>query len=67
MSEQTIRDSRGMILGTIKTEANGDQTARALGGKILGYYRASRDVTTDVGGRIIARGNCVSALIYNNR
>lgn len=63
-----IKEYNGNILGIIRTESNGDQTAidyRTQ--KIVGYYRALFDTTTDPSGRVIARGNCVTALIYGNR
>ena len=68
MNEEYIRDyNTKQILGIIRTENNGDQTAIDFATrKILGFYRASRDVTTDFIGRILTKGNTVVALIYKN-
>ena len=68
VQEMYIKEFNGNILGIIRTESNGDQTAidyRTQ--KIVGYYRATFDTTTDPSRRVIARGNCVTALIYGNR
>lgn len=67
MATEYIREFSGKILGTIETQPNGDQIARGFPSqKILGYYRKAYDHTTDFFGRIIAKGNAVSSLIYNN-
>jgi hypothetical protein len=68
-NEEYIRDfTSKKILGIIKTEPNGDQIAIDFPSrKILGFYRASRDVTTDFIGRMLTKGNTVVSLIYNNK
>ena len=68
MNEEYIRDyNTKQILGIIRTENNGDQAAIDFATrKILGFYRASRDVTTDFIGRVLTKGNTVVALIYKN-
>lgn len=67
--EEYIRDFQSKkILGIVRTEANGDQTAIDFSSrKILGYYRAKQDYTTDFYGRITAQGNSVVSFIYNNK
>ena len=67
MALEYIRNFSGQILGTIETKPNGDQVARAFPSqKILGFYRKQYDHTTDFSYRILARGNVLSGLIYNN-
>jgi hypothetical protein len=45
-------------------EDNGDIKVQDWQSRMtVGYYRKSRDVTTDFHGRIIARGNAVGMLI----
>lgn len=61
--EETIRDYAGMIVGRIKTLPNGDKEVRNYSYKLLGYYRKSRDVTTDITGRILFRGDMAAALL----
>lgn len=62
---ETIRDWTGCILGYVDTESNGDKTVRAFSGVILGYYRKSRDVTTDFYGRVLTKGDTAVSLIYS--
>lgn len=59
----------GKKLGIIETDSGtGDQVARDFTTrKILGYYKASLNQTTDDLHRTIAKGNCVVSLIYNQK
>ena len=59
----------GKKLGIIETDTStGDQVARDFTTrKILGYYKAGLNHTTDELHRIIAKGNCVVSLIYKNK
>ena len=66
--EEYIKNFTGQILGIIKTATNGDQIAYSFPSrKILGYYRAEQNVTTDFVGRILSKNNTVVSLIYNNK
>lgn len=69
MVEQYIKDyTTRRIIGILRTDANGDQTAIDFKTrKILGYYRRSFDHTTDFLGRILTKGNTVVSLIYQNK
>lgn len=58
-----IRDFYGRILGSIETDEKGNKTARDFPGRIVGFYYASRNVTTDFYGRVVAQGDMVSSLI----
>ena len=61
---ETIKDFAGRFIAIYEYHDNGDITVRDWQSRmILGYYRKSRDVTTDFYGRIIARGNAVGMLI----
>lgn len=67
MSEQKFTTIEGHIIGYVQTLDNGDQVALSHPyRKILGYYRKSMDATTTLEGRIINRGNTVSALVYED-
>lgn len=59
----------GKKLGIIETDSTtGDQIAKDFTTrKILGYYKASLNITTDDLHRTIAKGNCLSSLIYKQR
>jgi hypothetical protein len=66
--EEIIRDFPSLkILGYVRTQANGDKIAFNFQKRILGYYRAKYDHTTDWTGRIIAKGDTVVSLIYQNK
>lgn len=61
---ETIRDAAYRNISIITYEDNGDIKVQDWSSRrIVGYYRKSRDVTTDFYGRIIARGNAVGMLI----
>ena len=59
-----IREFGGCIIGYIYVDGNGKKTVKDYYGKILGYYYPDRDVTTDYLGKIIARGDVASALLF---
>lgn len=57
MEKMYIKKFSGYIVGIIEIDSNGDKTVKEFSGKILGYYRKNRDVTTDFYGKIIAFGD----------
>lgn len=67
VKEEFIREFPSQkVIGILRTLPNGDQEAREFSSRrILGFYRAAKDMTTDFYGRVIARGNCVTGLIYD--
>ncbi len=65
MSRTAIKDRNFRILGYIETMPDGRQKALYANFRTLGYYDPRRDVTTDANFRTIARGNVLSALIYD--
>lgn len=64
MATSTIRDFYNRIIGYIDEDSNGNKTARDFYRVILGRYDKNANVTKDFGGRIIARGDMTSGLIY---
>jgi hypothetical protein len=61
---ETIKDSAFRPIAILTYEDNGDIKVQDWSSRmIVGYYRKSRDITTDFYGRIIARGNAVGMLI----
>ena len=61
---ETIKDFAGRFIAIYEYHDNGDITVRDWQSRmILGYYRKSRDVTTDFSGRVLYRGNAVGMLI----
>jgi hypothetical protein len=61
---ETIKDSAFRSIAILTYEDNGDIKVQDWSSRmIVGYYRKSRDITTDFYGRIIARGNAVGMLI----
>ena len=68
MTQEYISDFMGKKLGIIETDSNGDQRALDFNTRrVLGYYKAGPNHTTDVMHHIIGKGNCLAALIYNNK
>ena len=69
MTQEYIREyPSGKILGIIETYENGDQTARDFTTRrILGYYKAALNITTDDLHRTLSKGNTVVSLIYRNK
>lgn len=64
MAKEKITDFYGKILGYVETKPNGDKTVTNFYGKILGYYRKNTNVTTDFYGRVFAKGDAATSLIY---
>ena len=59
-----VKNYAGLILAIYEFADNGDITVRDFSSRmILGYYRKSRDVTTDFAGRVLYRGNMVGMLV----
>ena len=58
-----IRDFSGKVIARVDEKPNGDKVIRDFYNRILGYYVASRDVTTDFHNRVIGRGDCTGMLI----
>ena len=64
MRTEYVKDFAGRSLAIYEIADNGDITVRDFSSRlILGYYRASRNVTTDFSGRILYHGNMVGALV----
>ena len=65
--EEYIRDFQSRrIIGILRTLKNGDIEAREFDSRrILGFYRKNLDMTTDFYGKMITKGNCVVAFIYD--
>ena len=60
---EIIRDAAFRNIAILTYEDNGDIKVQDWQSRmVLGYYRKSRDVTTDFYGRILYRGNAVSML-----
>ncbi|MCS6989483.1 MAG: hypothetical protein NZM06_08205 [Chloroherpetonaceae bacterium] len=62
---QTIKSPSGKTIGTIRQES-GRLVARDTTGKMLGYYVEKENATRDPHGRLLAKGNILSALILQN-
>lgn len=60
-----IREFSGKIIGYIYVDETGKKTVKEFSGKIVGYYYPDRDVTTDFSGKIVARGDASSALLFD--
>ena len=65
MQEKTIKKFGGKIIGYISTDAEGNKTVMDYNRRILGYYDARRDETTDFYRRVIAYGD-ISGVLFKN-
>lgn len=65
MNKEVIRDEKYRILGWIVTEDDGRQKAFDFVGRLLGTYYPDRDTTNDFTGRVVYRGNKITAMIPN--
>lgn len=65
--EDYIRDfNTRQIIGILRYRPNGDIEAVEFSTRrILGFYRAAHDHTTDFYGRVKTKGNAVAAFIYD--
>ena len=57
MQEETIKDQQGKILGYIATDSHWNKTVKNSHGKVICYYFAELNVTTNHRQQIIAEGD----------
>ena len=60
-----IKDFHGRIIGYIDEKGNGDKWVYSWGGRLLGKYLKSENVTRDWYGHNIAKGDVASSLLYS--
>jgi len=60
---EPIRDHAGNVLGSIETQANGDQVLRNAQEEVRGYYESEGDFTRDADKNIVAKGNKLRSMI----
>jgi hypothetical protein len=60
---QQLRDSNGRTIGTITTTSNGRFEGRDANGRLKGTYDPKWDQTRDSNGRVVGKGNKLTALI----
>ena len=60
---EPIRDRAGNVVGSIETQANGDQILRDSHNAVRGYYDAKGDFTRDADKSIVAKGNKLRSMI----
>ena len=60
---EAIQDRAGNQVGSIETQANGDQILRNAQNEVRGYYDAEGDVTRDSEKNIVAKGNKLRSMI----
>jgi hypothetical protein len=60
---EPIRDRAGLVVGSIETDASGDQVLRNAQNEVRGYYDAKADVTRDAHKSIVAKGNKLRSMI----
>jgi hypothetical protein len=61
--QETLRDRNGKIIGTIR-ESGGTMKLYSVGGRMLGSYNKSSNITKNAGGTVIATaGNLLVSLL----
>ena len=60
---EQIKDRTGNVVGSVETQANGDQVLKNEQNEIRGYYEAEGDVTRDAEKNIVAKGNKLRSMI----
>ena len=60
---EPIRDRAGNVVGSIETQANGDQVLRDTQNEVRGYYEVEGDHTRDAQKNIVAKGNKLRSMI----
>ena len=63
----TIRDSRGVIIGRIRTDDNGNKAVFDARDYMIGRYNKASDITLDMTGNIVARGDNCGLLLSLNK
>ena len=63
---EAIKLFSGQIVGYIDDQGS-RMVATTFSGRILGYYNKNNNTTTNFSGQILAYGNILSALIWNER
>ena len=64
MVKTEIRDFNNYIIAYVELdERTGDKTLRDFYNKILGYYRKSRNVSTNFAGKVLGYGDFTVAMI----
>jgi hypothetical protein len=67
MSEEIIRDSAGRTIGFIQKMSGGRRQAYDVSRQLLGCYNETDCVTKHVNGRMVAKGDVLSGLIFGRR
>ena len=63
MTTQTIRDNKGVLLGTIKLLSDGKHELRNNSGILKGTYNPKTSETRDSSGRLVSKGNMLAGLL----
>ena len=61
---KTYYDARGVVIGYVKNEANGDKFAYNRQKRLLGYYRKSMNYTYTWNNVTFAKGDSTELLLY---
>lgn len=65
-----LKDWHGQEIGTLETthdnnpRYDGNIVARDFYGRIVGYYKKQRNVTTDFYGRLVGNGDLTASLVH---
>ena len=66
MKQEPIKSWNGTIIGYICYLSGGDKMITDFHGRMLGFYRANPDHTTDFNGCVIGKGDQLMRLLNND-
>lgn len=63
-TRQDIKNGYGKPLGWIETDERGNKRVYSFSKGLVGFYYKDSDRTCDTGGRLVAFGDCTTALLF---
>lgn len=65
MSKLVLRNSRGIVIGFVEVDSNGNKRLRNAKGIYQGRYDAKDNITRDARGKYLGRGDFLTTLLEN--
>lgn len=60
---QDLKDRSGRLIGKIRERTDGRLEVRDAGGRLKGIYDPGNNTTKDAAGRLVGKGNLLTALL----
>lgn len=65
MEKMILRDDRGRMIGLVEIDPNGNKRLRNAKGVYQGRYDKASNITRDLKGAMVARGDVLTTLLKN--